>query len=126
MNAIIGDLEKIKNHNYVDYLHIVTGDSYEKFYNLIKDYKDIITKDFVGFKGVTDEINTFSSEVSSIANKMNYTSEEISGVVEQVANAAILQTQEIQSSVEMLNKSVEAIVYVRKVKKKINKSLNEQ
>lgn len=112
INAIINDMEKLKEHNYVDDLHIVTGDSYEKLYDRIREIKNIVTKDFVGFKGVTDEINTFSREVSGISDKMNHTSEEIGGVVEQVATAAILQTQEIEKAVSMLNSSVESIIYV--------------
>lgn len=112
MNDIIEDLYKIKDHNYVDYLSISTGDSYEKLYNLLKDMKNIVTKDFVGFKGVTDEINAFSGDISLIADKMNHTSEEISGVVEQVATAAVLQTQEIETAVTMLNDSVNSIINV--------------
>lgn len=112
MNAIVKDLINLKENNYVDSLHVVTGDSYEKFYNLIREYKEIVTKDFVGFKGITDEMNTFSTDVNAIAEKMNLTSEEIGGVVEQVANAAVLQTQEIESFVDMLNKSIESIIYV--------------
>lgn len=114
MKVIINDLERLKQHNYVDDLYLETNDSYEKFYDLIKEYKKVITEDFVGFKGVTDEINTFSAEVSNIASKMNSTSEEIGGVVEQVANAAILQTSEIEGSVAMLKDSVQSIVYVTK------------
>jgi methyl-accepting chemotaxis protein len=121
MNTIVNDLARIKDHNYVDNLHIITGDSYESFYDLIREFKGIITKDFVGFKGVTDEINTFSAEISDIAGKMNNTSVEIGGVVEQVATAAVLQTQEIETSVDMLNKSVESIVNVA-----INENQNKE
>lgn len=112
MNIIVEDLYKIKDHNYVDYLHVETGDSYETFYGLIKDMKVAVIKDFVGFKGVTDEINTFSGDITVIADKMNDTSEEIGGVVEQVATAAVLQTQEIEVAVSMLNDSVNSIVAV--------------
>ncbi|MDD7795697.1 heme NO-binding domain-containing protein [Clostridium sp. 'White wine YQ'] len=112
MHAIIEGLNKLKDNNYVDDLLIETGDFYEELYNSIREYKDIVTKDFVGFKGVTDEINTFSSEVGNIANKMGNTSGEIGGVVEQVANAAILQTAEIEASVSMLRDSVKSIVSV--------------
>lgn len=125
MNTIVEALENIKDHNYVDYLNIATGDSYEKFYNLIKEYKEIVTKDFVGFKGVSDELNTFSRDVNSIANKMDHTSEEIGGVVKQVADAAILQTQEIESSVGMLNKSVESIIYIAGNENENRKELEE-
>lgn len=114
MNIIIEDLQRLKDHNYVNDLYIITHDSYEKFYEIIREYKEIVTKDFVGFKGVTDEMNSFGSAVNSIANKMNVTSGEITEVVEQVANAAMLQTSEIEHSVDMLNKSVEAIVHVAK------------
>ncbi|MDU6040602.1 MAG: heme NO-binding domain-containing protein [Clostridium butyricum] len=112
MKSIINELENLKDNNYVDNFNIVTRDSYEDINQLIKEYKEIVTKDFVGFKGVTDEINTFSTQVTKIAGKMNNTSTEIGGVVEQVATAAILQTSEIESSVSMLKGSVEAIMFV--------------
>ncbi|MCB2298605.1 heme NO-binding domain-containing protein [Clostridium tagluense] len=109
INIIISDVKKLKENDFVNKLSIVTGDSYEKLYELIREHKEIVTTDFVGFRSISDEITTFSRDVTAIAVKMNSTSDEIAHIVEQVASAAILQTDEIESSVYMLNRSVESI-----------------
>lgn len=109
MLTIIEDFTHLKDRNYADDVEIETGDSYESFYKFLGDYKENIKKDFVGFKGLTDEMNTFSTNLGGISDNMSLTSGEISGVVEQLANAAMMQANETESSVALLNKNVEAI-----------------
>ncbi|WP_099190650.1 heme NO-binding domain-containing protein [Tepidibacter mesophilus] len=109
MQFILDEFENIKAHNYTEGGKIVSNDMYEDIYYILNDYKDIIRKDFVGFKGVTDEMNTFSKTLTSIANKMDYTSEEISGIVEQVATAAITQAEETENAVSLLNDNIMGI-----------------
>ncbi|MCT4509424.1 MAG: heme NO-binding domain-containing protein [Tepidibacter sp.] len=106
MQFILDEFENIKSHNYTEGGVIVSNDMYEDIYNILNDYKDIIRKDFVGFKGVTDEMNTFSKTLTGIANKMDYTSGEISGIVEQVATAAITQAEETENAVSLLNDNI--------------------
>ncbi|EYE89575.1 methyl-accepting chemotaxis protein [Fervidicella metallireducens AeB] len=107
--AIIEQLELLKKHNYAEKGKIETNDIYEEIYDLINSYKDSVRKDFVGFKGLTDEMTTFSTTLNSISDKMSHTSEEISGVVEQLATAAMMQAEETESSVALLNTNVESI-----------------
>lgn len=109
LDAIFGDLKKIQTHNYVEDKEIHTSDVYEEIYKVISEYKDKVREDFVGFKGLTDEMNTFSRTLGQIADKMNYTSGEISGIVEQVATAAMMQAEETEGSVHLLNKNIDAI-----------------
>lgn len=109
MQFILDEFENLKLHNYTEGGKIISNDIYEDVYEIFNDYKDIIRKDFVGFKGVTDEMNTFSKTLTSIANKMDYTSEEISGIVEQVATAAITQAEETENAVSLLNDNIMGI-----------------
>ncbi|SHJ82475.1 heme NO-binding domain-containing protein [Tepidibacter formicigenes] len=109
MNTILEELENIKSHNYVESGELISNDIYEEMYNTLNEYKDIIRKDFVGFKGLTDEMNTFSDNLNTIANKMDYTSEEVSNVVEQVATAAITQAEETENAVNLLNDNINGI-----------------
>lgn len=109
VNTIMGEFNRIKEHNYVEDGEISTKDHYEDLYKIIGEYKDSVRKDFVGFKGMTDEMNTFSETLNLIAGKMSTTSGEISGVVEQLANAAMMQAEETGASVELLNTNVESI-----------------
>ncbi|MBZ4664122.1 MAG: chemotaxis protein [Caloramator sp.] len=106
---IVKELKRIKSHEYVEDGRIETGDYFEKIFDALNEYKDIVRKDFVGFKGITDEMNTFSNTLTNIADKMKYTSDEISSVVEQVAEAAMTQAGETETSVALLNDNVEAI-----------------
>ncbi|SHE69637.1 methyl-accepting chemotaxis protein [Caloramator proteoclasticus] len=106
---IVKELKRIKSHEYVEDGRIETGDYFEKIFDALNEYKDIVRKDFVGFKGITDEMNTFSNTLTTIADKMKYTSDEISSVVEQVAEAAMTQAGETETSVALLNDNVEAI-----------------
>lgn len=105
-------LEKIKrliDNDYVEDGVIVTGDFFEDIYNTIVEYKKVVRKDFVGFKGVTDEMNTFVGKIDSITNEMKHTSEEISGVVEQVASCAVNQAENTGTSVSLLNDNIQVL-----------------
>ncbi|MCX7904647.1 MAG: methyl-accepting chemotaxis protein, partial [Caloramator sp.] len=108
-NMIKEEIVNLTNHNYVEKLDIESNDIFEDIFNLLKEYKAKVRQDFVSFKGMTDEMNTFSGKLSDIAEKMNITSNEISSIVEQVAGAAMMQAQETESSVALLNDNVESI-----------------
>lgn len=101
------DMEKIKNNNYVEDGDIETGDFFEDMYKILKDHKKIVRADFVGFKGVTDEMGTFIKTINSISDSMNHTSNEISDVVEQVANCAVSQAENTENAVAVLNDNIE-------------------
>lgn len=109
LKVIVKDFEKIKTHNYVENGEIHTNDIYETMYENLNGYKDSVKGDFVGFKGLTDEMNTFSDNLTTISEKMSGTSEGISGVVEQVASAATTQAEDTEHTVEILNDNVESI-----------------
>jgi hypothetical protein len=57
---------------------IITGDFFEDLFSKLVEYKKVVRADFVGFKGVTDEMNTFADSINSISDTMKHTSEEIS------------------------------------------------
>ncbi|WP_027625406.1 heme NO-binding domain-containing protein [Clostridium lundense] len=101
------ELERILENKYQEDGEIVTGDFFEEIFKLVKSHKDIIKTDFVGFKGVTDEMNTFADNLNVISASMNHTSEEISGVVEQVANCAVNQAENTEHAVSVLNNNIE-------------------
>ncbi|MBU5486294.1 heme NO-binding domain-containing protein [Clostridium sp. MSJ-11] len=104
---IKSELEKIKENKYLEDGDIVTGDFFEDFFKIIKEYKSIIKADFVGFKGVTDEMNNFGGSINTISDSMRHTSEEIAGVVEQVANCAVTQAESTQHAVAVLSDNIE-------------------
>ncbi|TDT62432.1 heme NO-binding domain-containing protein [Fonticella tunisiensis] len=115
LGFIVDEFKKINERNYAEDGEIVTGDNFENIYNMLKEYKKEVRSDFVGFKGLTDEMNTFSNTLNAIAEKMDSTSGEISGIVEQVAAAAMMQAEETEGSVALLNKNIESIKAVAKI-----------
>lgn len=109
MNQIKEELGRIIKNQYNIDGKIVTNDFFEEIYDLLKSHKKVIQADFVGFKGVTDEMNTFVNTINIISNSMNSTSNEISGVVEQVAGGAIMQAQNTDVVAQALNGNINAL-----------------
>lgn len=103
------ELEKIINHNYAEESKIVTNDFFEDIFEIINQNKGIVKKDFVSFKGVTDEMNTFVDNINKISDNMNYTSEGIAGVVEQVAETSVSQAQSTEKTVFVLNGNIDSL-----------------
>ncbi|WP_026881794.1 heme NO-binding domain-containing protein [Clostridium akagii] len=108
-NFIKNEIDKINNHNFTVDGRIVTGDYFEDMYQGIINHKKMISKDFVGFKGITDEMNNFVKRIEKISTIMNTTSQEISGVVEQLATTAVDQAENTQNCATTLNGNVESL-----------------
>ncbi len=126
-------IDQINSNNYVEDGDIVTGDEYEELYKKLKDYKKGFRADFVDFKGVTDEMDTFAENINKISHVMNSTSEDISGVVEQMANTSVSQAENTENAVLILNDNIRSLKDIvknennnknelEKAIKKINKS----
>lgn len=106
---ILDELKLIKENKYYQDGEIYTNDFFEEIYKEINDYKKVLSADFTGFKGVTDEMNSFVDKINVISESMNSTSTEISGVVEQVAHGAIDQAQNTEQAVSRLNDNIQAL-----------------
>ncbi|EOD01707.1 heme NO-binding domain-containing protein [Caldisalinibacter kiritimatiensis] len=106
---IISQLKDLKENNYVEENEIATNDFFEDINKLINEYKDIIKSDFVGFKGLTDELHVFSNTFNEISANMNTTSKEISEVVEQVAQGAVDQADQTESAAYLLNNNISTL-----------------
>jgi len=102
-------LRKLKENNFVENGIILTGDFYEEMYKELLLHCKTVSKDFVGFKGVTDEMDTFIGNINEISDTMNISSAEIAGVVEQVANSAVSQAENTEKTVSILNGNIEAL-----------------
>lgn len=106
---VIKEINNFSQRDYSVLAKIETRDQFEEIFDAINTYKTNIRKDFVGFKGMVDEMNTFSKSLSNIAFNMSNTSDEISDVVEQLATAAASQAEETESSIYTLNDNVNQI-----------------
>lgn len=117
LKAIYKSLEEVTNKDLSMVQDIVTNDFFEDINLKLKDLKDAIKTDFVGYKGTTDELNVFADKFAEISSNMSFTSSEISNVVEQVAGGAINQAEETEQVAYQLNNS---IVSLNEVVKKEN------
>jgi methyl-accepting chemotaxis protein len=106
ISIIQEDIKNIVNNNYIEDGDIETNDLFQDVYKLLKENKKSVRTDFVGFKGVTDEMNTFVNNINVISDSMNYASTEISGVVEQVANSSVDQAANTEKAVSVLNDNI--------------------
>ncbi|MBK5239701.1 heme NO-binding domain-containing protein [Clostridium sp.] len=109
MSLILQTIDQISSNNYVEDGDIVTGDEYEELYIKLKEYKKVFRADFVEFKGVTDEMDTFAENINKISSIMNNTSEDISGVVDQMANCSVSQAENTENAVLILNDNIRAL-----------------
>ncbi|WP_139905984.1 heme NO-binding domain-containing protein [Clostridium thermarum] len=103
------ELARFAKNEYIYDGDIVTKDYFEDLYKQLKDYKKALKSDFVSFKGVTDEMNTFIDSINKIYASMSHTSTEIAGVVEQVASGAIAQAENTETAVFSLNNNIQSL-----------------
>ncbi|MBA5851951.1 heme NO-binding domain-containing protein [Clostridium sp. cel8] len=105
--SIIKDnILKINESSYLEDGSIETNDFFEDIYKLLGEHKKNVRKDFVGFKGVTDEMGTFVRRINKIANSMSNTSNDIAGVVDEVANCAVNQAENTGNVASVLNENI--------------------
>ncbi|MBU5313169.1 heme NO-binding domain-containing protein [Tissierella carlieri] len=106
LKSIYSSLDEIKNKDLSIVENISTNDFFEDINDKLKDLKESIKTDFVGYKGTTDELNVFADKFAEISSNMSFTSSEISNVVEQVAGGAINQAEETEQVAYQLNNSI--------------------
>lgn len=106
LKSIYNSLDEIMNKDLSMIHDISTNDFFEDINLKLKELKDAIKKDFVGYKGTTDELNVFADKFAEISSNMSFTSGEISNVVEQVAGGAINQAEETEQVAYQLNNSI--------------------
>ncbi|WP_070001195.1 heme NO-binding domain-containing protein [Cellulosilyticum sp. I15G10I2] len=103
------ELEKLIENNYLNDAKVSTHDFFEDLYNRMNSYKQVIQKDFVGFKGVTDEMETFVKNINTISDNMLETSTEIADVVEQVAMGAVSQAENTTEAASVLSDNIKIL-----------------
>ena len=105
-NIIAKEIKAINENKFAERMDIETHDFFEKLYNLILNFKKNVRKDFSGYKGLTDEMKNFETEIEVAVERMNATSAEITQVVEQVAQGAQNQAQETENAVSLLGENI--------------------
>lgn len=106
------ELEKLGNHDFVEYLTVKSGDEYEEIFRLLNGVKTSVQKDFIGFNAIVDEMYTFNHSVTEISETMRTTSDDITVVLDGVATAAISQAENTENAVGVLNDSIRNIGHI--------------
>lgn len=102
-------LQKLNTSDFVEEIQVSTGDFFEDLFKLLADHKKNVRTDFVGYKGITDEMGTFADRINIITASMNDTSVEITDVVEQVANSSVDQASNTERAVSILNDNIQSL-----------------
>lgn len=106
---ILKELEKLGQRNMIETTVIKSKDEYESYMREINKIKQNIQKDFIGFHSIVDEMFTFNQSVSEISKTMQSTSNDITHVLDEVANAAITQASDTERAVNVLDDSIRSI-----------------
>lgn len=109
LGGIRRELANIQDHKYFLNTKFRSADELEDLFAAITEYKKQVRSDFTGFKGVTDELDKYAATFNELADKMRQTSNEISGVVNDVANAAMNQAEETSGAVGILNGNLDTL-----------------
>lgn len=102
-------LDQLKDKDLSLIYDISTNDFFEDINKSLREIKESIKTDFVGYKGTTDELNVFADKFANISSNMSSTSNEISSVVEQVSEGAINQAYETEQIAFQLNNSITSL-----------------
>lgn len=109
---ILDELKKLSSRSFVETLNIRSKDEYEILMEQINEVKRSVQKDFIGFHGIVDEMYTFNNSVSDIAGAMQSTSNDITEVLDEVAEAAIKQADDTEKSVTVLKDSIKNVTRI--------------
>lgn len=107
LKPIKDELNSLKNLDFSGSVIIKTNDKLEDFAKILATTKSSVKKDLLLLKGGSDEIYNFSKNIKEIADKMKSLSDSVSGVVNDVAQGAVHQAEEIEKAVVILNENIE-------------------
>jgi methyl-accepting chemotaxis protein len=109
---IFEDINKLVNRNYAEPVILRSNDSYEGLMTQLNELKTCVQKDFIGFNAIVDEMYTFNSAIEKIANTMESASNDITGVLDQVAMAATTQAEDTGKAIVVLSESIENVTQI--------------
>ena len=112
--AIEGMISALVERRYFEEVTLKSADEFEVIAAMLAQYRKRLKTDFVGFKGITDEMNTYANHFNDLADRMKDTSDGISGVVYDVAAAATNQAEETESAVHILSGNLDILKTVMK------------
>ena len=103
IQSVLKEIQTMQERQYFMETQFTSNDEFEAIMEGLSEYKTRLKREFVGFKGIADEMNKYADDFNGLAEKMKSTSNEITGVVHDVASAAMHQAESTTESVAILN-----------------------
>ncbi|GAU75481.1 heme NO-binding domain-containing protein [Fusibacter sp. 3D3] len=103
------ELEKVGDLNLRDDLVVRTNDYHEAIFSALSTTKDKLREEFTYFKGGMDDVYSFTDKFAQVAKNMGEVSDLISRAVQEVAEGAIHQATETESSVSILADNIDIL-----------------
>jgi len=103
------ELNKMKNLNLDNATSLHTKDEFESTFENLKEVKVKIREDILFLKGGTDDMYNFTEEIVEISDEMGKVSENISTVVDEVAQGAQEQAEETENSAYIVDNNINTI-----------------
>ena len=112
IQTVLDEIKTMQERQYFLETEFFSSDEFEEVMEGLSLYKTRLKKEFVGFKGIADEMNKYADDFNELAEKMKSTSSEITGVVHDVATAAMHQAESTTESVAILNGNLSTLKLV--------------
>lgn len=106
------ELERLGTGDFVEYLTVKTHDEFDEIFELMNGVKRSMQRDLIDFNAMVDEMYTFNHSVTEITQTMQDTSNDITGVLDEVAVAATTQAEDTENAVSVLNDSIKNVIHI--------------
>ncbi len=114
MKGLQEELEKIQKLELSQDLVVRTGDAVEQTYGALTHAKESLREELTYMKGGMDDLYSFTGKFSKVAQNMSEVSDLISRSVQEVAEGAIHQATETESSVSILADNIDILNLISK------------
>lgn len=112
LDFVRAELAGLQEQRYFTENKLQSSDEFEEIIQSLGQYKKKVKTGFIGFKGLSDDMNKYADDFNELADHMRATSNEISNVVGDVATAATNQAMETEHAVGILNGNLETLKIV--------------
>lgn len=121
IQAIRTNLYNLKSRNLSFESDLETSDVFEDINNDLNELREDLRKNFIGYKGTTDELNVFADNFNHISENMAKTSEDVYHIMSDLSQDTSRQSDEITHSAHSLQDSIKSLNLVVE-KEEINKN----
>ncbi|BEU88785.1 heme NO-binding domain-containing protein [Selenomonas sp. TAMA-11512] len=123
LSAIEQEVRDIQERKFFGELELRSGDDFETIADALQAFKAGVRADFTGFRGTSDELNTYGGSFNTIAEDMREESTHIAGVVQHVAASTTESATSTEQVADFLRKNVDALEEIVANQEENNESL---